>query len=44
MAFKYLLAIAILLVALGLAGWFVYFVDEETDPPYGSAETSDSTD
>ncbi|HKL45160.1 MAG TPA: hypothetical protein VJ906_02845 [Roseovarius sp.] len=43
MAFKYLLAIAILLVVLGLAGWVVYFVDEQTDPPYGSPEASDST-
>ncbi|WP_292293274.1 hypothetical protein [Marivita sp.] len=44
MAFKYLLALAILLVALGLAAWLVYIVDEETDPPYGPAETSDSRD
>lgn len=39
LAFKYLLAVATLMVVLGLATWFVYFVDEETDPPYGSAET-----
>ena len=44
MTFKYLLALAILLVVLGLAAWLVYFVDEQTDPPYGPAETSDSAD
>ncbi|MCR9110687.1 MAG: hypothetical protein NXH94_17545 [Rhodobacteraceae bacterium] len=44
MTLKYLLALAILLVFLGLAAWLVYFVDEETDPPYGATETSDSTE
>lgn len=43
LAFKYILAAAILMVVLGMATWFVYFVDEETDPPYGSNEMSDGS-
>lgn len=39
---KNLLALVILLVALGLAAWFYYFVDAQTEQ-IEPAETSDST-
>ena len=39
---KRLLALVILLVALGLAAWFYHFVDAETEQ-LPSAETPDST-
>ncbi|MCR9147111.1 MAG: hypothetical protein NXH74_07900 [Rhodobacteraceae bacterium] len=42
MAPKNLLALAILLVALGFAAWLYYFVDAQSEQ-LAPAETSDST-